>query len=121
VGATAIPPPIAAAAIRSIEILQENPGMISGLQTRTAQVRERLTAMGFVTGSSPAPIISITHRDTARNERLRLILLEHGLYMPLIRDYPGSPPGGHFRLTLSSVHTDQDVTCLLEAIAQSCD
>jgi 8-amino-7-oxononanoate synthase len=121
VGATAIPPPIAAAAIRSIEILQENPGMISGLQTRTAQVRERLRAMGFVTGSSPAPIISITHRDTARNERLRLILLEHGLYMPLIRDYPGSPPGGHFRLTLSSVHTEQDVTCLLEAIAQSCD
>jgi 8-amino-7-oxononanoate synthase len=120
-GATAIPPPIAAAAIRSIEILQENHGMISGLQTHTAQVRERLRALGFVTGSSPAPIISITHRETARNERLRLILLEHGLYLPLIRDYPGSPPGGHFRLTLSSVHTDQDVERLLKAIEQSCD
>jgi len=121
VAATAIPPPIAAAAIRSIEILQGNPGMISGLQTRTAHVREKLRAMGFVTCSSPAPIISITHRDTARNERLRLILLEHGLYLPLIRDYPGSPPGGHFRLTLSSVHTDQDITRLLEAVALSCE
>src|SRR5208337_668458 len=87
-GATAIPPPIAAAAIRSIEILQANPAMISGLQTHTTQVRERL----------------------------RQILLEHGLYLPLIRDYPGSPPGGHFRLTLSSVHTDQDVERLLKAI-----
>ena len=121
VAATAIPPPIAAAAIRSIEILQANPGMISGLQTRTTHVREKLRAMGFVTGSSPAPIISITHRDTARNERLRVILLEHGLYLPLIRDYPGSPPGGHFRLTLSSVHADQDIARLLEAVAQSCD
>ena len=120
-GATAIPPPIAAAAIRSIEILQANPAMISGLQTHTTQVRERLRAMGFVIGSSPAPIISITHRDTAKNERLRQILLEHGLYLPLIRDYPGSPPGGHFRLTLSSVHTDQDVERLLKAIAQSCE
>ena len=120
-GATAIPPPMAAAAIRSIEILQANPEMIGGLQTNTAYVRERLSAMGFVTGFSPAPIISITHRDTARNERLRLILLEHGLYLPLIRDYPGSPPGGHFRLTLSSAHTDQDVERLLKAVAQSCD
>jgi 7-keto-8-aminopelargonate synthetase-like enzyme len=121
VAATAIPPPIAAAAIRSIEILQADPGMISGLQTRTAHVRERLAAMGFATGSSPAPIISITHHDTGRNQRLRLILLEHGLYVPLISDYPGSPPGGHFRLTLSSVHTDQDVERLLKAIAQSCN
>ena len=46
---------------------------------------------------------------------------EHGLYLPLIRDYPGSPPGGHFRLTLSSVHTDQDITRLLEAVALSCE
>ena len=121
VGATAIPPPIAAAAIRSIEILQSNPGMITGLQTRTVQARETLKAMGFAAGSSPAPIISISHRDTARNERLRLILLEHGLYLPLIRDYPGSPPGGHFRLTLSSVHTDQDIARVLEAVARSCE
>ena len=121
VGATAFPPPIAAAAIRSIEILQANPGMISGLQTRTAHVRERLRAMGFVSGSSPAPIISITHRDAAKNERLCMILLERGLYVPLIRDYPGSPPGGYFRLTLSSVHTDSDVQRVLEAIAASCD
>ena len=119
VGATAVPPPIAAATIRSIEILQANPGMISGLQTRTAHVRGALNAMGLATGSSPAPIISITYRDTARNERLRLILLEQGLYLPLIRDYPGSPPGGHFRLALSSVHTDQDVTRLIDAVAQS--
>jgi 7-keto-8-aminopelargonate synthetase-like enzyme len=121
VGATPIPPPIAAAAIRSIEILQANPGMVSGLQRHTMEVRERLRAMGFVAGSSPAPIISITHRNPIKNARLRLILLEHGLYLPLIRDYPGSPPGGHFRLTLSSVHTDQDVKHLLEAIAMSCD
>jgi 8-amino-7-oxononanoate synthase len=120
-GATALPPPLAAAAIRSIEILQANPEMISGLATRTARVRERLRAMGFVTGSSPAPIISITHRDTAKNERLRQILLEHGIYLPLIRDYPGSPPGGHLRLTLSSLHTDEDVERVLKAVERSCE
>ena len=76
--------------------------------------------MGFRAGSSPAPIVSVTHRNAARNEGLREVLLSHGLYVPLIRDYPGSPPGGHFRLTLSSAHTDEDVERLLDAIAQSC-
>jgi 8-amino-7-oxononanoate synthase len=120
-GTTALPPPFAAAAIRSIEILQANQGMISGLQERTARLRERLRTMGFASESSPAPIISITHGDAERNERMRLVLLAHGLYAPLIRDYPGSPPGGHLRLTLSSVHTEQDMDLLLEAIAQSCE
>jgi len=121
VGATPVPPPLAAAAIRSLEILHEHPEMISGLQERTANVRKRLNAMGFATGSSPAPIVSVSHRNAAKNERLNAILLKRGFYIPLIRDYPGSPPGGHFRLTLSSVHTDDDVERLMEAIAQSCD
>jgi 8-amino-7-oxononanoate synthase len=121
VGATPIPPPLAAAAIRSIEILRANPGMIDGLQERTARTRARLASMGFAVGSSPAPIVSVSHRDVAKNERLRLRLLEHGIYPPLIRDYPGSPPGGHFRFALSSAHTAQDVERLLEAVARSCD
>jgi 7-keto-8-aminopelargonate synthetase-like enzyme len=120
-GTTALPPPFAAAAIRSIEILQANPGVIGELQERTVRVRERLGTMGFTTKSSPAPIISITQGDAARNERMRLNLLAHGLYAPLIRDYPGSPPGGHLRLTLSSVHTEPDIDLLLDAIAQSCE
>ena len=95
--------------------------MISTLQARTADTRTRLNAMGFATGSSPAPIVSVTHRDAAKNARLRAILLEGGIYVPLISDYPGSPPGGHFRLTLSSVHTDEDIERLLDAMAQSCD
>jgi 7-keto-8-aminopelargonate synthetase-like enzyme len=120
VGATPVPPPLAAAAIRAIEILQEHPEMIRGLQERTADVRRRLNAMGFRAGFSPAPIVSVTHHNTARNERLREILLSRGIYVPLIGDYPGSPPGGHFRLTLSSAHTDEEVERLLGAIAQSC-
>ncbi len=120
VGATPVPPPMAAAAIRATEILQEHPEMISGLQERTANVRRRLNAMGFRAGSSPAPIVSLTHGNASRNERLREILLSHGFYIPLIGDYPGSPPGGHFRLTLSSAHTDEDVERLLAAIARSC-
>jgi 7-keto-8-aminopelargonate synthetase-like enzyme len=119
--ATPIPPPLAAAGISSLEILRRQPSMISGLQERTASVRRRLNAMGFATGGSPAPIVSITHGNAESNERLRVNLLECGLFVPLVRGYPGSPPGGHLRLTLSSVHAEEDIERLLEAIARCCD
>jgi 7-keto-8-aminopelargonate synthetase-like enzyme len=119
VGATPIPPPMAAAAIRSIEILQGSPGMIAGLRARMLRVRERVRALGFRVPTSPAPILSITHHDAGRNLRLRSLLLERGIYPPFIH-YPGSPPGGHFRFTVSSAHAEEEVDLLLETIALSC-
>jgi 8-amino-7-oxononanoate synthase len=119
VGATPFPPPLAAAAIRSIEILQGSPGLIAGLRARMLRVRERVRTLGFRVPSSPAPILSITHYDAGKNLRLRSLLLERGVYPPFIH-YPGSPPGGHFRFTISSAHTDEDVQLLLDTIGASC-
>jgi 7-keto-8-aminopelargonate synthetase-like enzyme len=76
--------------------------------------------MGLPSCPSPVPILSVTHHDEAKNQRLRALLLENGIYPPLI-DYPGSPPGGHFRFTLSGLHTLEEVDRLLATIAQSCD
>ena len=120
VGATPIPPPIAAAAIRSIEILQGSPGLIVGLRARMLRVRERLGAMGLRVASSPAPIVSITHHDVPKNLRLRSLLFERGIYPPFSH-YPGSPPGGHFRFAVSSAHTEEDVDLLLGTIGVSCN
>ncbi len=119
VGATPIPPPIAAAALRSIEILEANPEWVSDLQERVLCARITLEQMGFDTGRSPAPILSVSYFDTTKNERLRAILLEHEIYAPLIRDYPGSTPGGQFRFSLSSAHTDPEIERLLMVVALS--
>jgi len=119
VGATPIPPPLAAAAIRSIEILQANPGLIASLRARALRVRERVRALGFRVPSSPAPILSVTHHDTDKNLRLRSLLVERGIY-PTFTNYPGSPPGGHFRFALSSAHTEEEIDLLLQTIGLSC-
>ena len=119
VGATPIPPPLAAAGIRALEILQASPGLITGLRSRVLRVRERVQALGFRASASPAPILSITHHDVEKNSRLRSLLLDRGIYPPLIR-YPGSPPGGHFRFTISSAHAEEDIERLLDTLAASC-
>ena len=118
VGATPLPPPLAAAALCAIGVLQGNPRLIAGLRARMLRVRERVRALGFQVPSSPAPILSITHHDAGKNLRLRSLLLERGIYPPFIH-YPGSPPGGHFRFTISSAHADEDVQLLLDTIGSS--
>jgi 7-keto-8-aminopelargonate synthetase-like enzyme len=119
VGATPMPPPMAAAALCSIAILERNPAMITGLQARMLRIRERVAALGFKAGASPAPILSITHHDAKKNGRLASLLLEAGIY-PTFINYPGCPPGGHFRFTFSSAHTDEEVERLIQSIASSC-
>jgi len=119
VGATPIPPPLAAAALRSIGLLREHPEWITGLQARMVEVRRRLGALGFPMADSTAPMVSVTHHDQARNQRLCAILLDAGIYPSLI-NYPGCPPGGHFRFAFSSVHTDPEVELLIQSIALSC-
>jgi 7-keto-8-aminopelargonate synthetase-like enzyme len=119
VGATPMPPPVAAAALRSMALLRAHPQWITGLQARTLAARRRLAELGFPAVDSPAPILSVTHLDVGKNRRLRTLLLKAGIY-PSFINYPGSPPGGHFRFTLSSVHTDEEVERLLQAIALSC-
>jgi 7-keto-8-aminopelargonate synthetase-like enzyme len=119
VGATPVPPPFAAAGIRALEILRDSPGLITGLRERMLRVRERVRALGFRVPASPAPIVSITHHDVEKNFRLRSLLLDRGIYPPLIH-YPGSPPGGHFRFTISSAHAEEDIERLLDALGASC-
>jgi len=119
VGATPIPPPLAAAAIRSIVILQASPGLLASLRARAFRVRERVRALGFRVPASPAPILSVTHHDTEKNLRLRSLLFERGIY-PTFTNYPGSPPGGHFRFAISSAHTEEEIDLLLETISLSC-
>jgi 8-amino-7-oxononanoate synthase len=119
VGATPIPPPAAAAALKSLAILEHHPTLISGLQARMRRIRERMAALGLPAGTSPAPILSVTHGDEARNARLASILLQAEIY-PTFINYPGCPPGGHFRFTFSSAHTDEEVERLVHCIASSC-
>ena len=80
VGATPIPPFLAAAAVRAIGIVQEHPELIATLQARAVAMSRRLSALGFPVSGTRAPIFSVTYRDEARNRRLGEILERYGIY-----------------------------------------
>lgn len=115
VASTPMPIPVAAAALRSLELLAANPEMISQLSKRTLAFKEFLRSQGFQAAAGASPICSVTFFDAARNRVLSQHLLANGIY-PSFINYPGCPPGGHFRFTLSGAHTEEQLHALRTAI-----
>jgi 8-amino-7-oxononanoate synthase len=118
IGATGMPIPLAAAAIKSIEYLSANRNKIADLRRRSLELKRKFRSLGFDLPPSPAPIFSITFRDEEQNRRLYRILLDKGIFPPFI-NYPGAPAGGHFRFIITSRTTDEQIGLLLEAVISS--
>lgn len=117
-GSTPMPIPMAAAALKSLEILTREPERVALLQCRSLGVKRELRAMGFSIEEQAAPICSVTFLDETKNQRLYERLKNERIY-PSFVNYPGSPPGGHFRFTLSSAHEEADIERLLSAVRDS--
>jgi 7-keto-8-aminopelargonate synthetase-like enzyme len=120
VGTTPIPLPIASAGLTAVRLLSANPSWADELQLKTLRVRARLAKAGLKTNDSPAPILSITFGDDARNGRAAATLAKKGIY-PNFINYPGCPPGGHFRMTLSSAHSTEEVEGLVACLVGLAD
>jgi len=118
IGATGMPPPLAAAAIKSVEHLSANRGKITDLRHRSLDLKKKFRSLGFDLPPSPAPIFSITFRNEMQNRRLYQILLEKEIFPPFI-NYPGTPAGGHFRFIITSHTTDEQIGLLLNAVISS--
>jgi 8-amino-7-oxononanoate synthase len=118
IGSTPMPLPVAAAALRAVEILAAAPEMVLHLAERAQMFKAFLRTLGFRAAEGASPICSVTFFDEARNQTLSRLLLANGLY-PSFINYPGCPPGGHFRFTLSGAHTEDQIAALRTAIEAS--
>ena len=117
-GSTGLALPSVAAATKAVSFLAANKQMITDLQQRAISLKSRFKDIGFSMPDTPAPILSITYHDTEKNNRLRELLLQNGIYPPFI-NYPGAPAGGHFRFILTSSTTRQHEDMLFEAVRSS--
>jgi 8-amino-7-oxononanoate synthase len=118
IGSTGLALPLASAAIQSIAYFLINRHIIGELQNRSLFLKEKFRQIGFDIPKSPAPIVSITYYDKQKNKKLSQLLIANGIYPPFI-NYPGAPPGGHFRFAITSNHTDEQVNILYETVKSS--
>jgi 8-amino-7-oxononanoate synthase len=117
---TALPPAIAAAAGRALEIVRgnEGDGLRSRLRALAARVRAELREFGYDVRGDDGPSVAVIAGSEAAALDLARGLEERGVYAPAIRP-PTVPPGScRVRLTVCAHHTDAQIDTLLQAMRE---
>ena len=104
-----VAPPIVAAALATLDILESSGDLRDRLRENTAWFRERMTAAGFDVLPGEHPIVPVMFGDAVVAGRFAQALLERGVYAVSFT-YPVVPRGrARIRTQISAAHTRDDL------------
>ena len=116
---TSLPPPVLAASLKALEILQAEPGRRQRLQQNAEDLGKGLHKLGFSLPEPVTPIQSLVFGEESLAMAMCEHLLQQGVYAQGIRP-PTVPPGtARIRFSLMATHTREDVHKALCAIASA--
>jgi glycine C-acetyltransferase/8-amino-7-oxononanoate synthase len=102
---TALPPPVLAAALAALGVLEAEPERVETLNANAAALREALVAEGLAAGGGQSQIVPLEVGDAGRTMELCERLLERGVFAQGIR--PPTVPAGSSRLRFSVMATHE--------------
>jgi 8-amino-7-oxononanoate synthase len=101
---TAPPPPVVAAGLAALELLESHPHRVERLAENAAALRAALAAEGLEVGDSQTQIVPVEVGEAAQTMQLSERLLERGVFAQGIRP-PTIPEGSsRLRFTVMSTH-----------------
>jgi glycine C-acetyltransferase len=113
-----LPPPIAAAALKALQLIAEGGALRERLHANARQMRAGLEAAGFNVKPGEHPILPVMLGDAALATRLADKLLERGIYV-IGFSYPVVPQGqARIRLQMSAAHTPEQIDRAVKAFAE---
>lgn len=118
---TALPPPVAAAGLAAVRIARAADDRRARLRELVARFRDGAARIGLDLLPSDTPIQAVMCFNDRRALAMSQALEARGLWVSAIR--PPTVPEGRARLrvTLTVLHTDDDVDTLLAGLAQARD
>ncbi len=111
---TGLPPSTAAASLKGIEIIEQEPGRREKLWENTKYVLQGLKEMGFNTLETKTPIIPIIVKDAYLALRFSEKLFAAGIFVSAIRPPTVPVNTSRLRVTIMATHTKEDLKYLLE-------
>src|SRR5919198_3318278 len=81
---TSAPPAVAAACLKALDILEQEPERVQRLWDRTRFFKEGLGKLGFDTGESQTPITPVIAGEEAKAQDLSALLWEEGVFTPAV-------------------------------------
>ncbi|WP_462321941.1 8-amino-7-oxononanoate synthase, partial [Halochromatium sp.] len=113
---TALPPALATATLKALEIAQQEPERRQHLQHLISRFRTGAKSLGLALTDSPTPIQPLIAGDVDTALHWSQFLEDNGILVTAIRP-PTVPQGSaRLRITLSAAHQDTDVDRLLETL-----
>ncbi len=113
---TALPPPVAAAALAGIEVAVREEGLRKRVLQLASDLRKMLLETCGIDTCSSSQIIPIMCGDNSRAVELQKLLFEHGFYTRAIRP-PTVPEGtARLRLSLTVNHGMDELERLVETV-----
>jgi 7-keto-8-aminopelargonate synthetase-like enzyme len=116
-GSTALPLPLACAALQALEILKNEPSLKKRLWRNAQLVKSAVRAAGVRLPDTPAPIIPLRNSRKGAVSKLHRELLEAAIFPSFIK-YPSGPAEGYFRFIISSEHSPQQLKNLASVLAR---
>ena len=104
-----VAPPVAAGALRAIELLQSSTELRDTLESNTAYFRSEMTKRGFQILAGTHPITPVMLGDAALAGKFAEAMLGEGVYVVGF-SYPVVPQGkARIRTQVSAAHTREDL------------
>ena len=115
----AVPPPVAAASIKAIELVRTNPKLRAQLNANAKQFREGMAKLGFDLVPGHHPIVPVMLGDAAVAVKMSANLYKNGVYATAFF-YPVVPQGkARIRTQMSAGHTPEEIDFAINAFAKS--
>ncbi len=115
IGSTALPPPIVAASLASLQRVQRHPELRLRALKNARYIKDGLRRMDLSTAFDDTPIIPVYFDTPEEAGRLSRFLHDQGIIAPAVR-YPVPMDRCLVRLTVSADHTSDDMDTLLQAL-----
>jgi 5-aminolevulinate synthase len=114
---TALPPAVAAGALKSVQIIKNEPGLRARHQERAATLKRKLREAGLPLMPSECHIVPVLVGDPVACRKASDLLMErHRIYVQPI-NYPTVPHGTErLRLTPTPYHTDAQIDDLIRGL-----
>ncbi len=112
---TAMPPSVAAASIKAIEIIRDEPNRREKVLESADYLRESLKCLGFDIMNSVTPIVPVVVKEDSVALEFSKKLFDEGIFIQSIRP-PTVPVGtARLRVTVMATHTRQDINFVIDA------
>lgn len=116
-----LPPPVVAASLEAVKILQSSHELTDRLRANTAFFRRRMTELGLDILPGDHPIVPVMIGDAVRAARMAEYMLERGVYVVGF-SYPVVPMGkARIRTQVSAAHTTDQLSRAAELFRQAAD